>query len=99
MSSSPNVYMVCYDIHDEKRLPRVYRVMRGYGEHLQYSVFRCVLSDLQLATLKARLLEEIKVEEDQVLFVLLGSVNSDRSWRAFSLGTAITEPERVARVF
>src|SRR5437870_5051974 len=37
-------YIVAYDIADPKRLQRVHRTMRGYGDPLQYSVFRCILS-------------------------------------------------------
>jgi CRISPR-associated endonuclease Cas2 len=37
-------YLVAYDIADPKRLQRVHRTMRGYGDPLQYSVFRCILS-------------------------------------------------------
>src|SRR5690606_35574631 len=38
-------YVVTYDICEPKRLRRVYRIMLGYGDHLQYSVFRCELTD------------------------------------------------------
>ncbi len=34
-----NCYLVCYDISDEKRLRKVFKVMRGYGGHLQHWVF------------------------------------------------------------
>ena len=34
-------YLVCYDICDDKRLKKVFKVMRNYGDHLQYSVFEC----------------------------------------------------------
>ena len=34
-------YLVCYDISDDKRLRKVFKTMRGYGDHLQYSVFEC----------------------------------------------------------
>ena len=98
MTGAPKVYLVCYDIANEKRLPKVYKVMRGYGEPLQYSVFRCVLSDLQLAQLKDRLVSIIMPTEDQVLFVPLGSSDSKTAWRAFSLGLPIPEPTRAARV-
>ncbi|HZT68334.1 MAG TPA: CRISPR-associated endonuclease Cas2, partial [Terriglobia bacterium] len=30
-------YLVCYDISDDKRLRKVHKVMRGFGDHLQYS--------------------------------------------------------------
>ena len=39
-------YLVCYDIRDPKRLRRVNKVIKGYGESWQYSVFFCVLARL-----------------------------------------------------
>ncbi len=52
-------YVVTYDIRDPKRLRRVYRLMLGYGEHVQYSVFRCDLTSRELLELKGRLGEAI----------------------------------------
>ena len=34
-------YLVCYDISDDKRLRKVFKLMRGFGDHLQFSVFEC----------------------------------------------------------
>ncbi|MGB9610633.1 MAG: CRISPR-associated endonuclease Cas2 [Bryobacteraceae bacterium] len=67
-----NSYLVCYDISDDKRLRRVFRIMRGWGDHLQLSVFECQLTRAELAELKAELGEVIHHEQDQVLFVDLG---------------------------
>jgi CRISPR-associated protein Cas2 len=33
--------LVCYDICEPKRLRRVHKVMKGFGEPWQYSVFFC----------------------------------------------------------
>jgi CRISPR-associated protein Cas2 len=41
------LYVVTYDISDKKRLRKVFRLMRGYGDHLQLSVFRCELSGVE----------------------------------------------------
>lgn len=65
-------YLVCYDIADEKRLRRVFKICRDYGEHLQFSVFECDLNPMEKAQLEAALGEVIKYDEDQVLFVSLG---------------------------
>jgi CRISPR-associated protein Cas2 len=65
-------YLVCYDICDDKRLRRVFKVMRGYGDHLQYSVFECQLRKLELVELKMELAAIIHHDQDQVLFVDLG---------------------------
>lgn len=65
-------YIVTYDVCDPKRLRRVFEVLRGFGDHLQYSVFRCDLSDQSLVELKAELHTEIDHDEDQVLIFDLG---------------------------
>ncbi len=94
----PKVYVVAYDITAPGRLRAVYKTMRGFGDHLQYSVFRCVLSDTQLERLKTALVDIIDPGEDQVLFVPLGRASSERSWQAFTLGQPLKQPERVVRV-
>lgn len=67
-----STYLVCYDICDDKRLRKVFQVMRAYGDHLQYSVFECQLTAADLARLRAELGAIIHHREDQVLFVYLG---------------------------
>jgi len=67
-----NTYIVCYDICDPKRLREVFKTMRGWGDHLQLSVFECRLTRSELVTLRAELAEIINHDDDQVLFVDLG---------------------------
>lgn len=59
-------YLVCYDIADPKRLSKVFKVMKGSGKHLQYSVFHCALTWQQLSDLKIRLTAVIDENEDDV---------------------------------
>jgi CRISPR-associated protein Cas2 len=65
-------YLVCYDICEDKRLRKVFQVMRGWGDHLQYSVFECQLTETDLVRLRVELSKIIHHGEDQVLFVYLG---------------------------
>ena len=67
-----NTYIVCYDIRDAKRLRRVYKTMRDWGDHLQYSVFECHLSRREYVECRACLSEIIHHDLDQVLFINLG---------------------------
>jgi len=67
-----NSYLVCYDICEDKRLRKVFQILRGYGDRLQYSVFECQLTRTDLVQLRAELAEVIHHKEDQVLFVDLG---------------------------
>ena len=65
-------YLVSYDIADEKRLRKVFKTMRNYGDHLQFSVFECQLTQADLARCRRDLALIIHHDEDQVLFVNLG---------------------------
>ncbi|MBI3207806.1 MAG: CRISPR-associated endonuclease Cas2 [Candidatus Solibacter usitatus] len=65
-------YLITYDIADDKRLRGVFKTMRGYGDHLQYSVFECQLTASDLVRLKGELSGIIHHGQDQVLFVNLG---------------------------
>lgn len=65
-------YLICYDISDEKRLRRVFKICKDYGSHLQYSVFESDLSQIEKTELERKLSAEINAREDQVLFVELG---------------------------
>ena len=65
-------FIVCYDIADPKRLRNVFKKMRAWGDHLQFSVFECQLRSVDLVRLRAELAEIIQHDKDQVLFVDLG---------------------------
>ena len=67
-----NSYLVCYDISDDRRLRKVFKTMRGYGDHLQYSVFECQFTPSDLIRCRSELSKIIHHDEDQVLFVHLG---------------------------
>lgn len=83
-------YLVCYDICDDKRLRKVFEVMRGYGDHLQYSVFECQLTPTDLVRLRAELAGIIHHQEDQVLFVDLGPAEGRGERVITSLGKPYT---------
>jgi CRISPR-associated protein Cas2 len=65
-------YIVTYDISSPKRWRQVFRAMHGFGEHVQLSVFRCDLSALQHAKMKALLDTLVHHQADQVLIIDIG---------------------------
>ncbi len=74
--SDANIYLVTYDVRDERRLRQVFRILRGYGEWVQYSVFQCRLSRRRRADLIALVDDVIHHSEDHVLLVDLGPAAS-----------------------
>ncbi|MGH9533539.1 MAG: CRISPR-associated endonuclease Cas2 [Terriglobales bacterium] len=67
-----NSYLVCYDIADDKRLRAVFKAMKDFGEHVQFSVFECQFTPSDLVRCRETLRGLIHHAEDQVLFVDLG---------------------------
>ena len=88
-------FLVCYDIADDKRLRRVFKICRNYGNHLQFSVFECDLNATERIQLETKLSEVMKLDEDQALFVSLGPAEGrgDRVITALGLPyTRLDEP-------
>ena len=91
-------YLVTYDISDPKRLRQVFKTMKGFGRHLQFSVFSCDLSPMALVQLKLALTGIIDMRDDQVLIIDLGPADG-RAAEAFeSLGRRTNAADPVVRV-
>ncbi len=86
------VYLVCYDIADPKRLRKVHVATEDRGARLQYSVYQCELSRMQLAVLIADLEDLINHDEDQVLIVHLGPREETTLDRFQALGRPYISP-------
>jgi CRISPR-associated protein Cas2 len=67
-----NVYLVCYDVADEKRLRQTYKKMCGFGDPLQYSVFRCELSATEKQIMKDALWTILNFQQDRIMLINLG---------------------------
>jgi len=92
------VYLVAYDIADDKRLRKVFKKMSGFGEHLQYSVFQCELSDKERIEMMAALNPLIDHKEDQVLIFTLGPADGYNADATLALGRPYVFIERHAVV-
>lgn len=86
-----HLYLVTYDISDDKRWRAVYGLMHGYGEWLQLSVFQCRLTRKRHAEMIATLDQLIHHDQDHILVMDLG-VADNVVPRVVSLGKAPFEP-------
>lgn len=66
MAQAKNWYLICYDIRDPKRWRKAYKLLKGYGESVQFSIFRCRLSQRDREKLRWEL-EKILAAEDNLL--------------------------------
>lgn len=60
--------VVSYDIPDDKRRTKVMKIVEGYGQRAQYSVFECEISPAALRQLQERLRDVIDHSDDDVRF-------------------------------
>jgi CRISPR-associated protein Cas2 len=93
MATYDYLYLVTYDIRDPKRWRRVFRLMKGYGDWLQLSVFQCRLSRKRHAELIALLDGMIHHSEDHVLIINVGPAESVKP-QVVSLGKDFDVIER-----
>lgn len=93
-----HAYIVTYDVCEPNRLRRVYKYLLGQGEHIQLSVFRCELNDIELIQLRSELARLIHDSEDQVLLASLGPVQGRARTAIESIGKPYVDEERLAVV-
>ena len=70
--------LVTYDVKTsdpggKRRLRRVAKVCKDYGQRVQFSVFECIVDPAQWIMLRQRLTGEIEEESDSLRFYFLGS--------------------------
>jgi CRISPR-associated protein Cas2 len=73
--------LVSYDVKTSelggsRRLRRVAKACKDYGQRVQFSVFECLVDPAQWTRFRQRLIEEIDLEKDSLRFYFLGA-----NWR------------------
>lgn len=81
-----NCYVVSYDIMEPRRLQKVHKMMKGFGDAVHYSVFRCDLTPKGRVEMIAALTGLIKHDEDRVMIIDLGPVEGMAEDRIEFLG-------------
>jgi CRISPR-associated protein Cas2 len=92
--SGLNTYVVSYDIMDQKRLCRVHRAMKGFGDPVHYSVFRCDLTPKGRVEMVAALTDLLKPDEDRVMIIDLGPKDGKVEERIEFIGVHPDEKEQ-----
>lgn len=60
------LYVVAYDIGDDRRRNRVHKALCSFGKWTQYSVFECHLSERELIAMREKAMRLLKPEEDSL---------------------------------
>ncbi len=73
--------LVSYDVsfaddNGPRRLRRVAKICKNFGQRVQYSVFECIVDPAQWTVFKQKLMDQIDSESDSLRFYYLGA-----NWR------------------
>ena len=63
-------YLICYDIRCPQRWRKAYKILGGYGDRIQYSIFRCWLSARMREKLRWELEKVLTLKDDLILIRL-----------------------------
>jgi CRISPR-associated protein Cas2 len=84
--------VVAYDISDNRRRTRLFKLMKGYGVHTQFSVFECDLTDIQYARMLVGISELVLPDEDNIK-VYQVCKSCLRSMHLFGKAKSLSKPD------
>lgn len=87
------VHLVSYDVRDGQRLQKVAKLLEGYGDRIQYSVFRCRLTDRSRARLLWELGKLMEPEDALLVIPLCGHCAQGTIQRGSPLSWPKDDPE------
>jgi len=73
------IVLIAYDIPSNRRRARVSKLLTGYGERIQFSVFECHLTTARYLELRNRLVPLVQPRLDRVSFYPLCQACFDRA--------------------
>ncbi len=75
-------YLVSYDVNTEdkagkRRLVRVAKACKNFGQRVQYSVFECSVNDMEYERLRSKLVSIIDCDRDSLRIYRLKGLRSE----------------------
>ena len=91
-------FLVSYDVADDRRRTRISKLLEGWGDRVQYSVFCCQLNPRERHALMEALKERLHAREDQVILVDAGAVEGEYPAPDMAYLGKVWKPEPRARI-
>lgn len=74
MAGTTQLYVIAYDIPNDGRRTKLFKLLSGFGEWTQYSLFECFLDHAELVRLREGLRALLVPTEDSVRIYPLNAV-------------------------
>lgn len=72
VSNKRRIYLCTYDVSEDKRRSKLFDLLENHGDHVQFSVFLCSLTGVEMQQLTAAAARILHQGEDQLLVVDTG---------------------------
>ena len=79
--------VVAYDIPDNKLRTRLFKLLKRFGQPVQFSVFECILTHAQFDQMRAEVAKLVDGEENSVRYY---DICEDCHRRVTTIGKAVT---------
>lgn len=79
------MYVVSYDLSNNKLRNKVAKVLEGYGRRVQYSVFECCISKKQMEQLYGKLLPIMQQEPEGNIRIYRICMNCEKQIRTIGI--------------
>lgn len=66
-----SLYVVAYDIPDDKRRTKIHKILKGFGQWTEFSLFECFLTKKELLQMRAKLDRHLDSSTDKVRIYLI----------------------------
>ncbi|MGZ3647131.1 MAG: CRISPR-associated endonuclease Cas2 [Ktedonobacteraceae bacterium] len=66
-----SLYVVAYDISDDKRRNKIHKILKGFGQWTEFSLFECFLTRKELLQMRAKLDKYLDSNTDKVRVYLI----------------------------
>lgn len=76
MGESKSWNLVCYDVRDAGRWRKLYKMLHGYGHRIQYSIFRCRLTERETQKLYWEAMQILDKEDDFLVIPICGKCST-----------------------
>jgi CRISPR-associated protein Cas2 len=71
-------FVISYDVPEDKRRTKIHKILKSYGQWMQFSLFECDLTEKEYVKLRSRLDKLIKPEQDSIRFYTLCACCKDK---------------------
>lgn len=78
MTSSKILFVISYDISNDRRRKRISDKLLDYGRRIQYSVFECLVEPEKIDLIISKLMPEMDLDEDSVRVYRI-TANTDKN--------------------